>query len=1094
MKRTLIVVLVAAGVLLGTAVVLKATAPESGKAPSSTALSKPSGTPTSTMLNINRIASWFSANGEQERRPLDGNSGLYYPRGTSTAIYSAGLMYGGIFRDGKTPEIRANGNSYQNGFKPGKILGIRTGEAEDPNAPDVRIWRIRRDYPSVDLRQDAAELNYIGLNAVTDAQVAAVRAQYETDWREWPAQKGAPFYDANNDGVYTPQFTGEVINGVQVPVLYPLADEPGVATGDQVIWYVANDIGVSQPWSCPESGIEMQVTIWGYARTDPVGETLFKKFRVIYKGTRDTPLDGRIEDMYLCQWSDPDLGEAGDDFAGCDTLLSMNYVYNANASDANYAAFGLVPPASGYDFLQGPLVLGNAGEDRNRNGVDDAADFAIWNLQRKGPGYINLPMTSAIYFAAGGTYSDPPFSYNGAVQWYQMLRGLPPTPQGPPDPPMILNPVTGQRTPYWLSGDPVTGTGWNDGIIDNQGDRRILMNSGPFTMAVGDTQELVCAWVGGIGSSRLNSVQIMKFNDKFVQTAYDSLFRLPGPPANPKLEYYTIDNQILLDWGADSAAVAKVESTVVIGNYVFEGYKVYQYPDATGDPSKAILVAKYDLVNGVKTIRQPSLDPISGELEVLPAQYGTDNGIQYTLLLSTDQVTGREFVPGQRYYFAVTAYNYTPVAENPFKTYESVPAVITIIPESPKPGTRYPYSFEQEVQPTSEIGGSDADAVMVIDNPTKQVGDLYTILFDTATGGTVTYDIFNSTKGQTLFTDQTDLTGTVPYVDRDGGLRFLVSGPPAGLVSLTDQNGQNAYGLNSPDPAYGVLNVSGNINNLGGTGRTNRDYEVRFDGVGSYASTRVGIQIRVHWVPFTAWDLGRSSADTPRQVSIGVIDTGQTGTVWTFKPNGLVQGGKNRAVFEEFSVVDLTYPGDSLGVYAARNAIISAAASQSNALNAIYLANIWDKQRTGTYPPVGTRYKFVKYHEIRPGDGYTFQTGAVVVGDQELAKEDVNAIKAFPNPYYGVNASETTRESKYITFNHLPAGRTVFRIYNLAGTLVRKLEKNSADQFFTWDLLNHNNLPVASGIYIVYLDMVDLGVQKTLKVAIIQEEQILQRY
>jgi hypothetical protein len=229
-------------------------------------------------------------------------------------------------------------------------------------------------------------------------------------------------------------------------------------------------------------------------------------------------------------------------------------------------------------------------------------------------------------------------------------------------------------------------------------------------------------------------------------------------------------------------------------------------------------------------------------------------------------------------------------------------------------------------------------------------------------------------------------------------------------------------------------------------------------------------------------------------VCIGVIDSGNTAATWNQTQNGLVVGGKARAVFEAFSIVDTTYPGDSLGVSALRNAIVGAANSQSSRLNAVFLAHVWDKQRTGAVPPTGTRFKFVKYHEVRPGDAFTFQTETVVVGDQALAKEDVNEIKAFPNPYYGVNASETTRENKYITFNHLPAGRTVFRIYNLAGTLVRKLEKNSADQFFTWDLLNHNNLPVASGIYIVYLDMVDLGVTKTLKLAIIQEQQILQRY
>jgi hypothetical protein len=1094
MKRSLLVVLIVAGVLLGSAVVLRATAPEAAKRSSSTVLSKPTGAPLSTMININRVAAWYSSNGEQERRPDNENSGLYYPRGTSTAIYSAGLVYGGRFKDGRDPEIRVNGNSYNNGFKVGAILGLRTGVAEDPNAADVRIWRIRRDYAGANLRQDAAEVNFLGLNAVTDAEVAATRGQYETDWAEWPAAKGAPFYDANGDGLYTPQFTGEIVNGVQVPVLFPFADEPGIANADQVLWYVANDIGVSQPWTYPESGMEIQLTVWGYARTDPIGEAIFKKARLIYKGTRDTPLDARIEEMYMTQWSDPDLGDASDDFAGSDTLLSMMYVYNAKANDANYAAFNLVPPASGYDFLQGPLVLGNAGEDRNRNGVDDAADFGIFNLQRKGPGFINLPMTSCIYFAAGGTYQDPPFTAGGGVQWYQMQRGLPPTPQGPPDPAPVVNPSTGQPTGYWLSGDPIAGTGWNDGILDQAGDRRFLMTAGPFTMALGDTQELVTAWVGGLGNSNINSVSIMKFNDRFVQLAYDSLFRLPGPPANPRVDYFTVDNTILLDWGADSSSVAKVESTIVIGNYQFQGYKIYQYPDATGDPANAVLIAKFDKADGVTTIRQPALDPISGEVEIQPVQYGTDSGIERTLQITTDQITGDALVTGKRYYFAVTTYNYTPDQENPFKTYESVPSVVTVIPESPKPGTRYPYAFNEVVQPTSAVGGADAEVTMVVDNPTKQVGDLYTVSFDTA-AGRVQYDIVNNTKGVTLAVDQTDLTGEIPYIDRDAGLRFFVGGPPAGLVSLTNQAGQNPFGLNSPPLDYGIVNQTQSLDALAGQGATNRDYEIRFDGVGSYIANQTStLARRAIWAPFSVWDLGRSSADAPRQV-VGVIrDSNTTPTTWNVTANGMVLGGKARQVFEPIWVADTTYPGDSVGVARMLVPVTGIITDPTKKLSAVNAVFIWDKQRTGAVPPVGTTYRFVKYHELRAGDSYAFQTGAVVTGDQALAKEDVNAIKAFPNPYYGVNASETTREVKFITFNHLPAGRTIFRIYNLAGSLVRKLEKNTPDQFFTWDLLNENGLPVASGIYIVYLDMADLGVTKTLKVAIIQEQQILQRY
>ncbi len=191
--------------------------------PGPRALDKVSGAPAFALINVNRAAAWYSANGEEERQPFDGSSGLTFPRGTSTAVYCAGIVYGAVYDDGAAQSLRLNGTTYRPGFKPGAILGLMTGQTEDPQAPDVRLWRVRKDYATADLRRDAAEFFLSDTAGVSDIQVAFVRKQYETDWIEWPAHKGAPFYDADGDGVYTPRFTGEVIDSVQVPVLYPLA-------------------------------------------------------------------------------------------------------------------------------------------------------------------------------------------------------------------------------------------------------------------------------------------------------------------------------------------------------------------------------------------------------------------------------------------------------------------------------------------------------------------------------------------------------------------------------------------------------------------------------------------------------------------------------------------------------------------------------------------------------------------------------------------------------------------------------------------------------------------------------------------------------
>ena len=80
-----------------------------------------------------------------------------------------------------------------------------------------------------------------------------------------------------------------------------------------------------------------------------------------------------------------------------------------------------------------------------------------------------------------------------------------------------------------------------------------------------------------------------------------------------------------------------------------------------------------------------------------------------------------------------------------------------------------------------------------------------------------------------------------------------------------------------------------------------------------------------------------------------------------------------------------------------------------------------------------------------------------------------------------------------MTFNHLPQKATV-RIFNLAGVQVRKLEKDTPEQFFRWDLLNESGLPVASGLYVAYIDMPDLGKTKVLKLMVIQSDQVLEYY
>ena len=105
----------------------------------------------------------------------------------------------------------------------------------------------------------------------------------------------------------------------------------------------------------------------------------------------------------------------------------------------------------------------------------------------------------------------------------------------------------------------------------------------------------------------------------------------------------------------------------------------------------------------------------------------------------------------------------------------------------------------------------------------------------------------------------------------------------------------------------------------------------------------------------------------------------------------------------------------------------------------------------------------------------------------------MDRINVFPNPYYGLNQAETSRHRHFVTFSHLPQKARI-RIFDLAGTLVRLLEKDDADQFVQWDLNNESGLPVAGGMYIAHIEMPGLHKIKVLKLAIVQEQQFLENY
>ena len=647
------------------------------------ALRKANGTPVYTHFNINQVSTWIKNNGETDINP-NGNSGFEYPKGSNhQAVFQSGLVWGAEV-DG---ELRVGGSTYRQGLLPGAVDLSRPTKREDDAAEHVRIYRVRPDYKT-------GNMTYEVLAGDADNEADA-RAQYELDWNNWPASYGAPYEDVDTNGSYSPTI-----------------DIPGIPGADQTVWFVANDMDDDQAlfiYGAHSIGLEMQETVWGYDRTGALGNMLFRKFTVINYSGKD------LTNAYFAWWSDPDNGGAGDDYVGCDTTLSLGFCYNGAASDGQY---GLTPPATGYDFFQGPWVAGN--ED----------DVSIFNLQKR-KGRKNLGMTSFFFFINGdAVYNDPDLGdyQNGTLQMYNLFEGKVSTTGVP-----FTDPLTNKSTKFALAGDPVAGTGWIDGILHPPADRRLGLASGPFVLGIGDTQEVVLAEMAGgaFGTvDRLGALQLVKFYDKEAQITYDNLFNVPSPPAKPIVKSDGLDQEILLSWYQDDASVQTIENYTDLG-FEFQGYVVYQFPSAASSLQDANIVATYDLKDGKGKILGDAFDVKGGVVTKQVLKFGSDSGIRRSISIVTDALNSNlRLNNGSKYYFAITSYA---VHSNPLNVplvLESPIEIFEVTPQKPDPGMNIPLGTSAAITATHSKGTANATVEVNVVNPTETSGHDYYVYFN----------------------------------------------------------------------------------------------------------------------------------------------------------------------------------------------------------------------------------------------------------------------------------------------------------------------------------------------------------------------------
>ena len=112
---------------------------------------------------------------------------------------------------------------------------------------------------------------------------------------------------------------------------------------------------------------------------------------------------------------------------------------------------------------------------------------------------------------------------------------------------------------------------------------------------------------------------------------------------------------------------------------------------------------------------------------------------------------------------------------------------------------------------------------------------------------------------------------------------------------------------------------------------------------------------------------------------------------------------------------------------------------------------------------------------------YTFNTADIEThkNDNDIAKDALEIINIVPNPYYAYSSYEKKALDNIVKITNLPEKCSI-TIYTLNGTMIRKFNKSDPKTSLDWDLKNQNAGSIASGMYIIYINVPGVG-EKTLK-------------
>ncbi len=460
-------------------------------------------------LAINNVRTRILNGGDLWWDPNDNSSGIYeIPKGSGkNSLYCGSIWIGGIDAGG---QIKVAAQTYRqsgsNDFWSGPISKTTTNSTGNIDTSRCyhfdRFWVINKN----DVQ------NFVqGGNATPD--MISWPGNGDVTNNELPNL--APFFDANNDGIYN-YLDGDYPN-FNLSKNYPINTTNNTSIcngnlfGDQNIWWIFNDVGsIKTETNSLPMGLEIRAQAYAFSSSNiNLNNTTFYNYEIINRSNET------YSQSYFGIWTDVDLGDASDDYVGCDVGLNLGFSYNGKPTDAVY---GANPPAIGIEILNGPLVDSLDGIDNNKNHLIDEINedfrmskFVYYTSNSQLP--IGNPVFMEDYYTylIGKWMNGQQITYGGDGYFSN-------------------NGNTGIPCNYMYPGtsDPAFTTDWTMPIANTQpSDMRFLTSSGPFTMLPGEINYISDAvvWAKADSGGPLASLALLKQSAREMQTLYDNCFK-----------------------------------------------------------------------------------------------------------------------------------------------------------------------------------------------------------------------------------------------------------------------------------------------------------------------------------------------------------------------------------------------------------------------------------------------------------------------------------------------------------------------------------------------------------------------------------------